>query len=151
MLARENEWDAISFDRLDGYYDHWALSYEPFVYSFFHFQDWKSAVFQLREDFSQKMEYWRRTIPQKLIPVYSAFNGFALYKTALFVDCSYCSTIDPEQFPPHSIQKHSQQIRLPILARLEDDCEHRYFHLSAIKKKGARIRISLEYLFEKVS
>jgi hypothetical protein len=150
MLRRESEWDAISFDRMDGYYDHWALSYSPFIYSFFHFADWGNAVYQLREDFSQKMEYWRKKTPNELIPVYSAFNGFAIYKTAIFIDCSYSSVIDHSMFPPGSIETHCEIIQQSIVKKLEDDCEHRYFHLSSIKKKGARIRISLEYAFERV-
>ncbi|NDE17572.1 hypothetical protein EBZ80_21865 [bacterium] len=35
-LARD-DWDAISWDREAGYYDYWALSYDPFVYSCYHF------------------------------------------------------------------------------------------------------------------
>ena len=29
------------------------------------------------------------------------------------------------------------------------DCEHRHFHLEAIKKNNARIRISTKYVFSK--
>ena len=30
------KWDSVSFDREDGYYDYWALSFHNFIYSFHH-------------------------------------------------------------------------------------------------------------------
>ena len=36
VLLRD-DWDSISFDREAGYYDTWALSFDPFIYSFFSF------------------------------------------------------------------------------------------------------------------
>lgn len=33
---------------------------------------------------------------------------------------------------------------------MDDDCEHRHFHLEAIVKNNAKIRISTQSLFKKV-
>ena len=142
-------WDAISFDRDAGYYDTWALSFDPFIYSFFHFRDWKSAVEKMRFAFNSLLSDYKTNYPDKLIPVYSAFNGFAIYKTSKFLNCSYSSTIDLDMFPHDSINKQITLMNIPIVTNLNNDCEHRKFHLEAIKKNGAKIMISTKSLFAK--
>jgi hypothetical protein len=149
MLERYNEWDSISFDREAGYYDHWALSYDPFIYSFFHFQNWRDAVAKLRNDFGQRLEYQRRNNPNGLIRVYSAFNGFSLYKMSHFIECSYSSDIKAMAFPQGLIQKHCNTIGQNIIPQYRGDCEHRFFHLDSIRRKNSRVCISLLSLFGK--
>ena len=39
ILKINDKWDCISFNREAGYYDMWALSFIPYVYSFNHFVD----------------------------------------------------------------------------------------------------------------
>jgi hypothetical protein len=148
MLSRSAEWDSISFDREDGYYDHWALSYDPFIYSFFHFMDWQNAVAQLRADFNQRMQFYKENRPTELVRVYSAFNGFSLYKTPIFLDSRYSSDINSMVFPEGLLEKHCELIHQNIQNNFKNDCEHRFFHLYAIRRKNARICISLLSLFE---
>jgi glycosyltransferase involved in cell wall biosynthesis len=148
MLERCDEWDAISFDRADGYYDQWATSYNPFMYSFFHFKNWNSVVTQMRADFFDRLERSRKECPDKLIYVFSAFNGFALYKSDVFLSLHYSSNIDPLLFPPRAISNQVAKVKSEILPTLEGDCEHRAFHLMAVKEKKAKIAISLEWLFD---
>jgi hypothetical protein len=142
-------WDAISFDRDAGYYDTWALSFDPFIYSFFHFHNWKNVVENMRIAFNSLLNDYKTNYPDKLIPVYSAFNGFAIYKTSKFVKCSYSSNIDLDVFPPNSINKQIALMNIPVVNNLSNDCEHRKFHLEAIKKNGANIVISTKSLFSK--
>jgi hypothetical protein len=149
MLSRKDEWDSVSFDREDGYYDHWALSYDPYIYSFFHFENWQFAVKKMRKNFNQIMELYKITKPRELFQVYSAFNGFALYKTRMFLDCNYSSKIDTSLFPVGSVQKHIQTVEQNLINLFENDCEHRHFHLEAICRKNARICISFLSLFER--
>ena len=52
-VLRRDDWDAISFDREAGYYDTWALSFDPFIYSFFHFDNWRKVVDNMREQFNK--------------------------------------------------------------------------------------------------
>ena len=78
-----------------------------------------------------------------LIPVHSAFNGFAIYKTSMFLNCSYSSMIHINLFPKHLI-------RCKIVNDFKNDCEHRKFHLEAIKKNGARIMVSPLSIFYKL-
>jgi hypothetical protein len=147
-LRRSGEWDALSFDREDGYYDFWALSYLPYIYSFFHFENSENAVSKMREDFYGRMKLQRTGHINDLIYVYSAFNGFSIYKTEIFLECNYSSNINPAVFPSGLVENHSQIIRQNIKDYYRNDCEHRHFHLDAIRRKKARVCISLMYLFE---
>jgi hypothetical protein len=148
-IDKRDLWDAISFDRDAGYYDTWALSFDPFIYSFFHFHNWKNVVEKMRIAFNLLLNNYKTNYPDKLIPVYSAFNGFAIYKTSKFLNCSYSSNIHLDIFPPDSINKQIALMNIPVLTHLNNDCEHRKFHLEAIKKNGAKIMISTKSLFAK--
>jgi glycosyltransferase involved in cell wall biosynthesis len=141
-LNRSHEWDGVSFDREAGYYDYWALSFDPHIYSFFHMQNKTEALHQMITSFSKKLTETRES--RKLIPVYSAFNGFAIYKTHMFLNCNYSSLIRLHVFP--------KELLLPckILNHYKNDCEHRQFHLEAIKKNGAKIMVSPLSIFYKL-
>jgi len=149
-LERSDEWDSISFDREAGYYDYWALSFDPHIYSFFHVENRNETLQSMVAGFAKKLNDAKinKTNEGKyqydLIPVHSAFNGFAIYKTSMFLNCSYSSMIHIDLFPKHLI-------RCKILNDFKDDCEHRKFHLEAIKKNGARIMVSPLSIFYKLS
>ena len=143
-----NNWDSISFDREAGYYDLWALSFEPYIYSFFHFNDWQCNVEMMRKELHILLDKYKQS--DELIPVYSAFNGFAIYKTNKFLNCNYSANIDVSLFPAESIEKQEKLMGKNIHTRKTDDCEHRHFHLEAIKKNNALIRISTKSVFSKV-
>jgi hypothetical protein len=150
MLERNDEWDSISFDREAGYYDYWALSYDPFIYSFFHFDNNFKTLYQImKNDFEKKLAEKKSVNPNELISVYSAFNGCALYKCAKFLNCSYNSNIDLNLFPSSILQKNIESFG-NISQKMAHDCEHRQFHLEAIAKNNAKIRISTKSLFKKV-
>ena len=140
-LKRSDEWDGISFDREAGYYDYWALSFDPHIYSFYHVQNKNETLQSMVTSFATKLNAARDS--QDLIPVYSAFNGFAIYKTSMFLNCSYSSMIHIHLFP-------KQLIPAKILYNFKNDCEHRKFHLEAIKKNGARIMVSPLSIFYKL-
>jgi hypothetical protein len=140
-LERSDEWDGISFDREAGYYDYWALSFDPHIYSFYHVQNKNETLQSMVTSFATKLNAARDS--QDLIPVYSAFNGFAIYKTSMFLNCSYSSMIHIHLFP-------KQLIPAKILYNFKNDCEHRKFHLEAIKKNGARIMVSPLSIFYKL-
>jgi len=146
-LSMDN-WDCISFDREAGYYDTWALSFDPYIYSFFHFNNYEKVVSMMRSEFTILLnEYKQRN---ELIPVYSAFNGFAIYKAKKFLNCNYSADIDLSLFPSESINKQEQLTGQSIISIKKYDCEHRNFHLEAIKKNNALIRISTKSVFSKV-
>lgn len=143
-----NNWDSLSFDREAGYYDQWALSFDPFIYSFFHFKNWRKGSKMMIDKFKDLLDSYRKK--NELMPVYSAYNGFAIYKTNKFLNCSYSSNIDLSLFPQNSIEKQQKLTNDRIIISKKRDCEHRHFHLDAIKKNNALIRISTKSLFSKV-
>ena len=134
-LERSDEWDSVSFDREAGYYDYWALSYDPYIYSTFHVVNRNETANNMREDFKKKLKYANVKSDKKkynFIPVYSSYNGFAVYKTDKFLNCSYSSNIDIRLFPKNLLPPQ-------IINKFTNDCEHRKFHLEAIKKKFAKV------------
>ena len=140
-LARSDEWDSISFNREAGYYDYWALSFDPHIYSFYHVQNKDETLNNMVDSFTIKLNEARES--RDFIPVYSAFNGFAIYKTNMFLNCSYSSMIHIHLFPKELLPSK-------ILNHFKNDCEHRKFHLEAIKKNGAKIMVSPLSIFYKL-
>jgi len=139
-LTINTEWDSLSFNKLP-YYDTWALSKYPYVFSNMHFKN--------PESYGKFIEKIINDTPkQTLIPCLSAFNGFAIYRTNKFIHYFYDPKPRLDLIPKHLIKKN---IELCGPMYLKDkaaivDCEHRSFHLMAVND-GARIRISPEVIF----
>ena len=148
-MDRSDKWDSVSFNR-NGYYDLWALSIDKYIYSCW---GWWSPL--------EVVEHMRTYIIDKLskIPAddfaecRSAFNGFAVYRTAKFLDCHYDWRM-PKQYMKLEELLEQQRIlwgvgsKSPLDVQTDEpDCEHRAFHMMAEAKNGARIRICPECLF----
>jgi hypothetical protein len=150
-LHRSDEWDSVSFDREAGYYDYWALSFDPHIYSFYHVENRNETLNNMVTSFATKLKHAKNANAvdkqydkqYDLIPVYSSYNGFAIYKTDVFLNCSYSSEININLFP-------KQLLPSKILKSFKNDCEHRKFHLEAIKKNNARIMVSPLSIFYKL-
>lgn len=143
ILSRD-DWDSISFNR-SIYYDIWALSIEPFLFSCWNWTNARTVVEKTREYIQNKL---KELDENDLLEVKSAFNGCALYRYSKFFNCSYDWTtctkfITHEQFKKN-IEATNEK---PIINTNNDDCEHRHFHMEAIHKNGARIRVSPLKLF----
>lgn len=147
VFQNKDKWDSVSFDREAGYYDDWALSFHPFVYSFFHFEDFQHVVGLMRE---YRQKYIDERNDGEFISVLSAFNGFAIYKTHIFIDCSYDHKINMDLYENMDIQKQINIVNRKVLSNLDFDCEHRNFHLEALKHKNAKIFICKKSLFKKI-
>jgi len=137
-----NDWDSLSFDHPDGYYDDWALSIGPYFIS--------KTVCKYG---SNQVDYINRLIREtprnNLISCYSAFNGFAIYRTPKFLNCFYDGRLRFDYIPKVLLKRNkmvSSGIKSPI-EHPREDCEHRFFHYQAIYKNKARIRISPTRLF----
>jgi hypothetical protein len=150
VMNRSYEWDSISFDREAGYYDTWALSFDPFIYSSYHCDNASFVTEEKQNRFKKILNYHKELMPNKYIHVYSAFNGFAIYKTAIFLDCTYSATIKLSLFPKNILKKQISATNCLFIKMNRDDCEHRAFHLEAIQKHNARIRICTKSLFSKM-
>ena len=138
-LGRD-DWDALSFNRV-GYYDIWALSIYPYIYSCWHAQDGYSAVDKIKSFIIDKLD---KCGENDLLECLSAFNGFAIYRIAAFQNVWYEWNINKnkEIMPESWISDTGAALGQPIVDGFYDqDCEHRYFHIRAMQLNGARIRI----------
>jgi len=148
-MNKSDQWESVSFNK-HGYYDLWALSIDSYVYSCWGWSEnpWM-VVEQMRTYIIDKLS----KIPaDQFAECRSAFNGFAMYKTSVFLDCHYDWRM-PKQYMTLEELKENQQLvgmssRSPLDAQTDEpDCEHRAFHMMAIAKHDARIRITPECLF----
>jgi glycosyltransferase involved in cell wall biosynthesis len=135
------DWDALTFNRRN-YYDLWALSLHPYFGSYMHYvhgySKWKRNL----------VAKLRALQPHQLLPCLSAFNGFAVYRTPLFIDGQYDGEMRLNAIPQALLNTTFRYAGRRLMRGLEKgDCEHRLFHLQAIQKHGARIRISPHTLF----
>jgi len=152
-IEKNEGWDSLSFNRYN-YFDIWALSIEPYVFSCWHFPGGFDIVEKMKQYVSEKLRSMRK---DELLECISAFNGFAIYKKEKFVDCIYDWQLQNnyEKFSKEMINKNEKEMGVAItldkayhqVIHPVTDCEHRYFHMSAIEKNDARIRISPQFLF----
>lgn len=150
-LDRKSEWDAVSFDRDAGYYDYWALSFDPFIYSIFHTENVDVVLEKMKETFLCRLEKEKKKENPDFLPVYSAYNGFAIYKWSVFQNSYYSYHIDISLFPNEILEKQVEITNVLLLPLFKDafDCEHRHFHLKAIHDNNAKIRVYPKSIFMK--
>jgi glycosyltransferase involved in cell wall biosynthesis len=143
---KRNDWDGLSFNSSRPYYDLWALSMKHLVYSVWHFnqpnahQIYKDAIHHL----------FRNCPSGELISVYSAFNGFAIYRTHKFINSCYNGNSRLDLIPPFLLEENIRvcgEITPYYWGGPDQDCEHRSFHLYAIFQNDAIVAISPEILF----
>lgn len=149
-MDANSKWDSISFNR-PRYYDIWALSIPPYIYSCWGWANPYPVIDATRKYLVDKLS---KLSPGELLPVISAFNGFAIYKTNVFLRCRYDWRIPHKYMSFQELMDngeavHYQSTRSPINQQTDEpDCEHRHFHMEAIHSSGARVMVSPEYLFD---
>jgi hypothetical protein len=171
-MIKSDKWDSVSFNRIF-YYDIWALSIDQFIYSCWGWNNPDEVVEMTRSYITDKLN---NTSLDEYVECRSAFGGFAIYKTAKFIDCLYDWRIPKQYMELDDLEKNHQAVGcrghnshtdspeshllknsdlLPSVTSHaksvnpidEMDCEHRSFHMMATAKNGARIRITPEKLF----
>lgn len=144
-MKNKDKWDAISFNKSD-YYDIWALSYDPFYMSCFHWK--KINVDKIKKHF---MNIINNISKDSLYPCLSAFNGFAIYKSNIFLQSKYdFKFYENKKFLTNEmIEKNIQAMDSKLKENHWNgmDCEHRFFHFYAKYKLNAKIFISPKILF----
>lgn len=143
-LIEENDskWDCLTFNKRP-YYDTWALSIGPLAFSCHHVKDGANPLWGKYVN-----TQIRATPPGTLIPCYSAFNGFGIYKTEKFINCVYDGRIRLDLIPKRLLNANLRVTGPFVFHKMPyQDCEHRSFHFQAIHKTQARIRIAPEVLF----
>jgi hypothetical protein len=143
-------WDALSFHR-DDYYDIWALSIPPYMFSCWHVPNGYAAVAKIKPFIKEILDSCE---PNNLVECSSAFNGFGIYRSAAFDGVWYewsiqkvCEIMTKEQIEGSLKAMEQPYARL----RGDQDCEHRWFHMKAIADNNAKIRISPLKLFTTIS
>ena len=142
-LTRVTNWDALSFNRTS-YYDTWALSYDPYIYSCWNWPNSRIVIDTMNAEITRRLAALGE---DELLPCYSAFNGFAMYKTAAFAGCAYNWQTPTKYITESQMEANCKACKEigggePFKRPNNDDCEHRWFHLEAIHKNDARIRIA---------
>ena len=138
-----DDWDGLSFNTSPKYYDLWALSLYPYFLSLY---CWDDPDKMSKLIFNNVDESLKKLKENELLKCASAFNGFSIYKTEKFINCSYDGRLRNDLLPFNSILNINRIIGFKY-KKCYDDCEHRAFHLEAIRKNDAKIRISPEILF----
>lgn len=149
-------WDALSFNSSPKYYDIWALSIYPYCYSYNHFTNNQIHNYHIIQQYICKLlnNLKNNKNKNKLLKCISAFNGFAIYKTNIFENSRYDGTINLKKVPIEYLKSHCQASGGNFILNdygnvdgRHEECEHRLFHISAIKEKNAKIMISPNCLF----
>ncbi len=148
QFINQDDWDMLSFNRTD-YYDIWALSIAPCLFSCWHFQNPRECVELMKGYVTAKLN---GIADDELLPCVSAFNGFGVYRLSAFEHCNYDWRLDgnmrlTEKLYPNFMEANCKALNKRTDIRQNSDCEHRKFHMSAIMLNGARIRISKQCLF----
>jgi len=153
-LKNDSKWDALSFNYNPIYYDIWGLSIEPYLLSCWHFSGGYYIVDKIRSYINNRLTSMKK---YDLLECHSAFNGFAIYKKSKFINCNYnwrikqiSNYVSQEEIENNEKvlgKKFTINTAYHNIVHPATDCEHRQFHMEAIKKNGARIRISPMCLF----
>lgn len=146
------DWDGLSFNTTPKYYDIWGLSIYPYCFSYNHFQHNSIHNYNTIQNYiTAKLNALK---PGELLKCISSFNGFSIYRTSKFLNTSYDGRIRLDLFPKNLLAAHSKasnsNIVFPDLNNVKayaEDCEHRPFHMQAIKNSGAKIMITNDVLF----
>ena len=139
-------WDILSFYR-EPYYDVWALSLAPYYFSCWNFPKPQEVLGKYRNYLKSKITNLKK---DSLLPVFSAFSGFAIYKLKAIENCHYEWSIfsSAQLLGKDKLEETSKALNKPLVRNKQDqDCEHRFFHLSAIQKNNAQIKMSPQILF----
>lgn len=146
-----DSWDALSFNNMidNSYYDIWALSIQPYVFSFRHFKDYLFVAKRMHDYIDKVIQ---NTTKDQLISCLSAFGGFSIYRTSKFLNCHYDGRLRLDLIPEKLIRENIAVLNRQLDFKndegtIYEDCEHRSFHLESIRKNNSRIRISSEMLF----
>jgi len=147
-LNDKKEWDALFFNN-ESYYDFWALSFDDFQYSCWHTTNSIRLINIMNVELKKQLNN-----SNKYISCYSAFGGLGLYKLSKFINCKYQTICGPNEmclFNTNTFKNIYQKYNIAYRGSNNGiyDCEHRYYHLTAINKNNARLKISKQYLFPK--
>ena len=140
-LLKNNIWDGLFFNN-ENYYDFWALNFKDFQYSCWHSTNNIDLINIMNREFKKECSN------NEFIECQSAFGGFGIYKVNKFKNCYYRSLIDLSLFNKQNLVNIYNIYNIKYIKDENIyDCEHRYFHLSAIKNNNVKLYIYNKNLF----
>jgi hypothetical protein len=151
-----DDWDALFFNREGlpcGNYDIWALQFDNFIQNCWSFSKPIEIINIMKNELELKLKNLNEN---NLLEVLSAFNGFGIYRPNKFFGLRYDASIE-RFFPNIELEKMLEYIRntynldTVINENCEENCEHIGFHINAINKNNAKIRMTNECIFEVVN
>ena len=150
-LKRE-DWDGLSFNTSPKYYDIWGLSIYPYCFSYNHFYNNYENYPIIQSYIMKRLQILK---PGELLECISAFNGFSIYRTQKFLNTYYDGRVRSDLLPKKLLDAHAAITKSKGLVYKDyghvkgryEDCEHRAFHIQAIKNSNARIVISPDIIF----
>tara|TARA_B100001059_G_C17671107_1_gene494568 strand:- start:36 stop:863 length:828 start_codon:yes stop_codon:yes gene_type:complete len=144
-----DDWDCISFNR-DAYYDIWALQFDNFKH---HCWGWlnRNQSFPIIDIMKNELINKINSTSGNSIEVYSAFNGFCIYKSPRFREFYYdgyyknvkelISEEDREKTIQYLRSKYNINVACNEGEGYGECCEHIFYHISALKQ-NRKIKIS---------
>lgn len=148
VLTRASEWESVTFPGANSYYDTWALSCGPFRLSYRHMIHLQATPKPHERALTRLKNYILRELDrQEWIPCQSSFGGFAVYKVHPFLECTYDNSFmrNLRFWTPRQIEEAEvacgSRVRYPTTDEEDEDCEHRFFHLTAVLRHRARMFI----------
>ena len=142
-------WDGLSFARKP-YYDLWAFSNGQFQLGCWSYPTLGQPVIvsnyqkALQEYIKSLIDHGREN--KMIIPVDSAFCGFAIYKKDKYRRCFYSGLTQLQFFDKEKLMINLKHF--PVQAPGKLDCEHRSFHFRAKMINKAQLYMACEELFE---
>jgi len=152
--SKINLWDGLTFNTSPDYYDIWALSINPYCFSYNHFEN-NVQNYKIIQRYVTTLLKEASKNKLSLVKCISAFNGFGIYKTSKFLNTYYDGRIRLDLIPRENLEKHmkvtnSKKIIYKKYVTVDgryEDCEHRAFHIMANKNSGANIYIAPDIVF----
>jgi hypothetical protein len=152
---QHDNWDALSFNRRKFYYDVWALSFDEYKHHCWGFGDTFQGIEVCKKMGGEITNKLNSLEEYELQECWSAFNGFAIYRTDKFCNVKYdgsyqsVKSVITDEERELALNKLRIELGMPFLFindNLVECCEHIYFHFSAIQKNNVRIRISKQFM-----
>jgi hypothetical protein len=148
-----NDWDGLFFNRYGlpcPNYDIWALQFDVFIQNCWSFDKPVDIITIMRSILDQKLNNLK---DDELLEVYSAFNGIGIYRLNKFIGIRYDATIQ-RYFSNNELEnmlkyiKDNYNLETIVNEGAVENCEHIGFHINAIRKNNAKIRMSKDLIYK---
>jgi hypothetical protein len=137
VIQENRKWDIVSFNNKNEYYDWWAFTVGPFVYSCWHVSD----PYKIMDEMSKYRKYIMAFNKGRYIDCVSAFDVMAVYKIDKIRNIRYAGGYDKSELNLMDVQNFCKiyDVKVSVPGTIYD-CEHRQFGRLATRE-GLSIKI----------